>query len=207
MHTFSRLLLATGLALAASASFAQASPGTGGYVFGGVGSGKTRIDQNGYDAQVGSTGTSDADRTAWKVGAGWMATPNLGVEGEYVDFGHPSYANAASGLGVRLKPSASALFGVGALPVGQGLSLIGKAGLASVRLGADVSGPAAYSTSQRDTRAAWGVGAQYDITRQWAVRAEYENFGKAGNDANFTSGTGTGTGKLSAFTASVLARF
>jgi len=187
------------------------------YVLGSLGQLRMNVGQSELDAASVSVGnpapsTTQTTATSWKIGVGYQFNQNFGVEGTYTDTFKKlayGYINPAPGpaTGVNFNPAVYGLFGVGTLPLMQGFSVFAKAGAAVTKIQSDVVEVQSYTTTKYKTNLGWGLGAQYDINRQWAIRAEYENFGKAGEAPNFAANTGTGTGTLSMISASVLLRF
>jgi opacity protein-like surface antigen len=175
-------VLTIGACAASTAAFAD-NPG-GFYLGAGLGYSTIRSDDPAY----GLPGYFNDHQTAWKVIAGVRPVSVLGAEFEYIDFGHPSKDYGYSGFnyyGLDSHPRASALFGVGYLPLPIPLiDVYGKAGVA--RLETTVTTfqgqpcpvtqtcPGTYSRQDHtDNRFAYGVGVQ---SKWWGVsfRAEYE---------------------------------
>lgn len=83
--------------------------------------------------------------------------------------------------------------------------MTGKVGIATTFVSqSGTSGEAGLvvssTASATSTRLAYGVGAQYDVTRAFSVRAQYESLGNVGNDS-------TGTAKISLISAGVVKKF
>lgn len=112
-----------------------------------------------------------------------MFTPNLGIEGGWVDLGK---AKGSAEIGaietegglipltgsVELKSSGPFLAGIAAAPIGNA-SVFGKLGLANLKSEASVSiFGVSDSTSTRHTDVFYGIGAGYNFTRNFGVRAE-----------------------------------
>lgn len=98
-----------------------------------------------------------------KVFGGYQLTPNFALEGGYYDLGHiDNDSGKVTARGVYLDA-------VGTLPLAQQWSLLGSAGLAQGRLKTsfgDDSSPALKL----------GLGVQYDLSKQVALRAQYERY-------------------------------
>jgi opacity protein-like surface antigen len=185
MKRISGTLLATLAVGACAASTAALADNPAGFYLGaGVGYSTIRSD----DPSYGLPGYFNDHQTAWKVIAGVRPVSILGAEFEYIDFGHPNHDYGYSGYnyyGLDSHPRASALFGVGYLPLPiPFIDIYGKAGVA--RLETTVTTfqgqacpafqtcPGLYSRrDQTDNRFAYGVGVQ---SKFWGVsfRAEYE---------------------------------
>jgi OOP family OmpA-OmpF porin len=100
---------------------------------------------------------------AAKLFGGWQFTPNVAVEGGVTELGRVrSDAGSVKGHGEYLDA-------VGLLPLNASWSLLGSVGVAHVDLD---------TTSGDDSSAALklGVGAEYAISPNVALRGEYENY-------------------------------
>lgn len=170
------LLAALTVGACALSTAALADNPVGFYLGAGAGYSTIRSDDPAY----GLPAYYNDHETAWKLIAGVRPIPIVGVEYEYIDFGHPSHSYDANGFGyygLDSHPRASMLFAVGYLPLPIPLvDVYGKAGVA--RLQTDVttfqSGTDLYSRqNETDNRFAYGVGVQSKV---WGVafRAEYE---------------------------------
>ena len=155
------------------------------YVGAGAGYSTIRSD----DAAYGLPGYYNDHQTAWKVMAGVRPISIVGAEFEYIDFGQPGnhYGyHSFDYYGFDSHPRATALFGVGYLPLPVPFfDVYGKAGVA--RLQTDVTNvvpvtcpsttpncpPLVFRQNQTDNKFAYGVGLQ---SKFWGVsfRAEYE---------------------------------
>ncbi len=148
-----------------------------------------------------SIGASCSDSgTAYRFGGGLQFTPNLGVEASY---GVMAKVTASgSGGNVEYKPKILQVSATGTFPIAASFSLIGKVGLARTTVDLNAtSGIGSYSSSATTTKLAWGLGAQFDLSKNLGIRAQYEDFGDVG-DANTT-----GTAKISMISAGVVMKF
>ena len=147
------------------------------------------------DASVTVSNCNDSD-TSWKIFGGYQFTPNFALELGYNDFGRVS-GDATAVLGgstftgnAKIEATAFELTGVGSLPLGHQFSLYGKLGVyyaetkssATVRQTTPPFASGSASTSDNNTNLTFGFGARYDITRNIAVRAEWQRFSKVGSD-------------------------
>lgn len=163
----------------------------------GAGVGQGRVDA---DGGAFNTGSFKENHSAFKGIVGIRPIPVVGVEAEYVDFGHPRGSIDGSAADATLKGAAA--FGVGYVPLPIGAIFV-KAGLA--RLQSTVRGyPASqslplpvcdpgpcqatplFSLSRNDTSFAAGAGVQFKVL-SWAIRAEYEHFHAAGGNPGLVS--------------------
>lgn len=126
-------------------------------------------------ANAGQTGISSniTNRsTGYKALLGFKLTPQVAVEGGYVDFGSYQYAATSSGgstgadfRGYGLHASALRL-----APVNSELSVFGKAGLTySLMLGSG-----GISSREDKLGVAYGLGALYHLTDKLGLRLEWE---------------------------------
>lgn len=159
--------LVVGIALAVTAPAAMAEG-----FYGAFDLGQSKV----KDFCVGVTTCSNTD-TAYRFSAGYQVNQNFGVEGSYVDSG--SLSGSGAGLTVNSKNTEWQVAATGTLPVGNGFSLIGKAGIAfwdlttSATLGGVTVAVPGGSPNGNDFL--WGIGAQYDISKTIAVRGQYDS--------------------------------
>lgn len=139
--------------------------------------------------------TCSENHTALRLAYNYQFTPVLGFEISYGDLGN------ATGEGIRTASGTLATWtmkaigwtfaGTGTLPLGGGFSLLGKVG--SVRAefnetlhttsstGVPLQGytwNGAAMTRVAKNGLTYGIGVQYELSRKFAVRAQYESFGK-----------------------------
>jgi OOP family OmpA-OmpF porin len=200
----------------AGAAHAQSMPADAhAYVGGGLGHVNPDPNKADYsDPTPGaSTTTSSDNSTAWKLYGGMQLTPNWGIEAEYAHLGQfqnsysqPATASSATGTN---KLSAWSLAGTGTYPINDAFSLHAKAGLALVRSNYSFSGSgpsylAGDNGNARSTNLLLGFGGQYNFNKNVALRLDYENYGKVGQNTNNLSTPGaTGDTKPSMVSASV----
>lgn len=172
-----RLLVAA--AVLAAFAFSGAAFGQG-YIGGSVG-------QSDYKLDCDPGFTCDTKDTGYKVFGGYMFMPYLGVEGAWVDLGKASESATGTILigktptpvtaTISLKATGFALYGVGAVPMGDA-ALFAKLGMASIKAKGEVcaTGFGCESESETNTDFAWGVGASYHFTKNFGARFEFERF-------------------------------
>lgn len=159
-------------AFVAASAFASASMAEG-YVGGAVGQSNWKVDCTG-------TATCDKTDTAFKVYGGYMFMPYVGAEAAYVNLGksHASFTDPVLGnASGELKGDGFAAFVVGAMPI-ENFVLFGKLGFATIKTKVNVTSSTLGSASESDTNSdfAWGLGAGYNITKNFGVRAEWERY-------------------------------
>lgn len=188
------------IALLASASIAPAFAGDV-YVLGAVGQSKFSADKGAIDQELVHAGATslasslDENDTAYKIQLGYQLTPNLAIEGGYVDLGKAGYSASYTGGAAQgsVKASGINIAALGILPLNDSFSVFARLGTirAKVEASASATGPggaASGSVSSTDWKANWGIGASYNVTRQFGVRLEYEQFHKLGDSG--TTGEG-----------------
>jgi len=151
------------LAAAAAAALPAFAADNGAYV--GLSAGKAD-----WKADSVNGVTGDSSGTAGKVFAGYQFNKNLGLELGYADLG--KFGGAGTG---SARAHATSLDAVGMLPIGDSaFSAIGRVGVANTRtrttsvLGVD------DSSSGTDVKA--GLGVQYNLSKNAALRAEWERY-------------------------------
>lgn len=150
-HPYLRPALA--LLLAAGAMAAAHADGL--YVGGNLGVSHNGDTIDGVDG--GSSGASG------KVYGGYSFTPNFGLEAGYADLGHVSDGSGS------VKTHGEFVDAVGTLPLGADWALLGRLGVAHLNV----------DTSNGDDNGAGlkvGFGAQYSLTRDIALRGEWEHY-------------------------------
>jgi OOP family OmpA-OmpF porin len=90
-----------------------------------------------------------------------------------------------SGVPVTLDYRASSVYvaGTGTLPINDQFALFGKLGLSVGRVSGSVSAAGTtFTGSGNKSSVMAGIGASYSFTKNLAVVAEYEDFGKVDTD-------------------------
>jgi OOP family OmpA-OmpF porin len=168
--TIASLLAVSGLALS-SGAFAQAkNTETGFYIGASVGQSTADCDTS------GTTLSCDDTDTAYKVFGGYKFNKNLAVEAGYAPLGEVN----ASGGGVNITAEANVwdLVAVGMLPLGNNFSIFGKLGVynGKVEVSSNVPG---ISGDKTTTDLTYGLGAQFDFTRNLGIRGEWQRYASA----------------------------
>jgi hypothetical protein len=112
----------------------------------------------------------DETDIGFKVYAGGQVSKFFGVELSYVDLGRVD----RNGGDVRARGVNLGL--IGSLPLADQFNVFGKVGAVYgwTRTGSPLVGVATGNKS--DMNLSYGVGAQYDIDRQWALRADWDAY-------------------------------
>jgi len=194
-----RITAATILSLAMTSAFAGDW-----YVVGSVGQAQVKdFNKDDIDAglvsDLGVTGLAssiDDKDTGYKLQLGYKFTPNWAIEGGYIDLGESNYnANFTGSVipggpgsaNAEIKASGWNIAGVGTYPVNDQFSVFGKLGLIDAKVEANIGVTAGGlsaddSVSSTKWKTHWGVGASYNVNKQWGLRAEWERFNKLGDD-------------------------
>jgi OOP family OmpA-OmpF porin len=211
MKQLSRII-AVALALCAGSALAE----NGVYLIGGIGQGMADFNSSDFPAEADFERQLDDKATTWNVGVGYRFHRNAAVELGYASLGEYNvrYTGTGAFAGETTNDAydvtAWKLAAVGMLPVMEKLSLIGKLGVALTKVEdryTETVGTATESLSSSKSKSTllWGLGAQYDVTKNLGVRAEYENFGTVGSE--ITDESGTGRAKISSFNLNLVYSF
>ncbi len=157
----------------ASVTMMGAAQAEGGYVGAGITSTKQAAGDGDYKASGKIFGGVELDKV-------W------GVEAGYTDFRSTDYTVGSGALAQRWNTKGHALYvaGKGNMALNEQFSLFGKLGVASVKTEAKLYGsgvPVISSTSDTETGAYAALGVQYNLSKQVALTAEYERYGKSRN--------------------------
>ena len=171
------LVLTAGLGSTAHA--AEAAPvlddATGLYVGLGLGAGKLGPRDEGTD------GVHGGRPEAAKLYGGYRLTDTWGVEAGWVQLGRVhNDTTATDGSTVHHNGHANSLYlaGTGRVPLGQGFSLTGKAGVSFGRVSAQESGDTDFVLGGHKASLLLGVGAEYQVSRNVALTLDLDGYGK-----------------------------
>ncbi len=134
--------------------------------------------------------------TAFRLAGGYQVFEFVGFELSYADYGKASAGSTPYGTSVDWQASGLQFSALANLPVGSTFSLLGKFGASWTML--KLSGNADVTASS--AQPSYGLGAQYQFTQRFFVRALYEDLGLIGN-------VRTGTTKLTLFSAGIGCKF
>lgn len=178
-------IVALGFAMTAAfagATFAQGMADRGLYLGGSVG----QAEAQGWCDTGGAAGVTlascDDKDTAWKLFAGYKFNRYLALEGSYMNLGEFTASVTSGGVSANVTGEATSwnIAAVGMLPLGNQFSLFGKLGWAWTDAAASVTvGGTNVRVGEDDDEAIYGVGVQWDMTRNWALRAEWERLDKS----------------------------
>ena len=115
----------------------------------------------------------DEEDFGFKLFGGYRFHKNFAAELDYLDFGEPD--DTILGVKSEIDLYALALYGVGILPLTEQFELFAKLGVAYWDADAKVSLLGVSVSDDEDgTDIAYGLGASFAFTDQFAVRVEYE---------------------------------
>jgi OOP family OmpA-OmpF porin len=125
--------------------------------------------------------TVDDSDSGFKIYGGFQFNKHLGAEVGYVDAGKATFSGSAiPSLGIGaftgdVKVTAITFAGVGTLPLNESFALFGKLGLAAwdAKASASVAGFAG-SADDSGTDLLYGVGARYNLNKNWGLVLEFE---------------------------------
>lgn len=106
------------------------------------------------------------ESTAFAIFGGYSFNEYIAAELAYTDFGSADTSFA----GTSIKGNAASLAAVGSLPLGRDFSLFAKLGYASTKV------ESTGGTSETKDDLTYGVGAQYNVTRNVGLRLGYDSF-------------------------------
>lgn len=129
------------------------------------------------NASVDVQGTSfDNHDTAWGVHGGYKFSPYLAAEIGYRDFGKfdETFSNIAN---VSVKAHAVEASVIGSYPFTESFNVYGRLGVASVKATADFNVLGSNESLEKtETKAVFGIGAQYAINKNFSLRTEYTQY-------------------------------
>lgn len=124
--------------------------------------------------------------TAYKLYGGWRFTETFGVEAGYARLGRVSQWTSVRGLSTLQNGSGNVFYAAATahLPLGDAFALNGRLGISRGRIsGGDNWVPANQRISGSATGLMAGFGAEYRVTKNLSVTADYDYFGKLSKQA------------------------
>ena len=160
------------------------------------------------DQNLTTSSSIDKHDTAYSLDLGYQLNPYFALEGRYVDFGKFGFNSAVSApapdaIDGRFKAHGFGVNAVGIVPLPEGFAVFGKAGVfrSKAELDANASATPVSGGTHSRTGGDFGVGASYDITRNFVAKVEWNRYLKVGD-----SGT-TGRADIDLVTAGITYRF
>src|SRR5437868_7245715 len=191
--------IAVGIAAATLGLPAAAqTPNNGFYVGGGFGQSKAKD----WCANAGGISCDDRD-TAWKAFGGYQFNRNFAAELGYTNLGE--FKASAGGLTDNAKASAWELSALAAWPFMNQFAVYGRLGAYRANVKEETNFGGNFEHSNTDLT--YGLGAQYDFTRNLGLRVEGQRYAKVGGgDVAFGPNPGDKS-DLDVFGLSALWRF
>ena len=168
-------MLGAAVMAAPAVSMAQARGDTGWYA--GITVGQTDV----KDVDCGGLSCDKKD-TAFRILGGYQINRNFAAELGYHDLGKVTFSG--SGLSANIKASAWELVGIGSYPFASQFSGYGKLGAyhGEAKLSASIAGLGSGSLKETNTDLTFGLGVQYDVSRELGVRGEWQRYKNVGGD-------------------------
>ena len=138
-------------------------------------------------ASFGQSKIEGETDTGWKIFGGYQINKSFGAEFGYVNLGKVKESGALPIFGAftaTIDAKAWQLVGVGTLPIDDRFSVFGKLGFARWDADLKCTGFLAGCGDDSGTDLTFGVGVKYNLTRNLAVRGEWENFDLGDADAD-----------------------
>lgn len=160
--------------LASALTGGTAYANTGFYLGGSVGQGTIEDEESVSDGAGGFDDVEfDEDDLGYKLYAGYMLLPFLGVEGGYIDFGSPE--GSFNNIDVELEADGFEGYVVGLLPLGP-VELFAKVGMVAYDVEGRIDGAFGSASIEDDSEElAYGLGASFGFGH-FKVRAEYQMY-------------------------------
>jgi OOP family OmpA-OmpF porin len=180
---FAVLLPAAFLAVSAPA---VAQSDAGWYIGGAYGMSSFSVDTAGIPSSV----TVDDSDTGFKIFGGFQFNKHLGAEIGYVDFGKVGFSGSALGIPVTGDTGVTAytIAGVGTLPLNESFALFGKVGMFSWTAKGNASaGGVSISADDSGSDVFYGIGARYNMNKNWGLTLELEQYDSSDDSVMLTS--------------------
>lgn len=177
-----QIVLISAAALMLAAQAAQAAPQSDELgAYGGLAVGRSSFKLPG--ASVPITGKDSRD-TAYKLYGGYRLNEHFGVEAGYARLGKFSeQATLGSGAVTQEgKGSSFYIAGTGRYALNEQFALQGRLGVARNKVSGTNLLPAGDSLQGSKTSLMWGVGAEYKLSKNLALTADYDNYGKVSSN-------------------------
>jgi OmpA-OmpF porin, OOP family len=177
---FSAFLIVATLALGAVST--PALPQDAGWFIGASGGQSKGMD--GCAGFGGSGVACDDTGTAWRVFGGYQFNPYLGFEIGYADFGK-FIKRSVPGTVVDFQGEAIDTVLLITMPFTPQFSLFGKWGIFHFEMDRNITGVGAGKTSVDGNDTTWGLGAKYNLSRNVALRLEWQRYYDVGDASIF----------------------
>jgi OOP family OmpA-OmpF porin len=188
-------LAAALVAVTLTLAWGVADSADGGWYLG-AGGGQTKMTE---PAEALSGNSFDDKDTAWKAFVGYQFHSPIALELGYIDFGQFTGELPIVGVVDTWKATGAFLNLVIGLPFNNQFGVFAKAGAHRWRV--DDTTALVGSERREGTDPVFGIGAQFDFTKNLGARIEWERYRQVGDEH------GTGRSDLDVASASVVLRF
>lgn len=132
---------------------------------------------------VNGTPNTFKNPAMFRIAGGYHFSPMLAAEVAYASFADSVLSSAAGNI--TLGANSFQVAAVGSYPLTPEFDLIGKLGFSANSAKLTTTGAfAGQGSTGSKTDLLIGVGAQYNINKQFSIRAQYESFGAMEGSAN-----------------------
>lgn len=182
--TLAALLLGT---TAIGAHAAAPNTDTGLYVGGAIGRSSYSLSSSNRVPVPWGGQKSNKAGTAYKLYGGYRLTENFGVEAGYARLGSVSQWSSAGGYSRLQRGTGQAFYAAATarLPLGDAFAINARLGVSRGRVSGENNNwvPTAQRISGSSTGVMAGFGAEYRVTQNLAITADYDYFGKLSKQA------------------------
>ncbi|QBC43968.1 porin [Iodobacter fluviatilis] len=119
------------------------------------------------------------NNAAWGINGGYKFSPYLAAELGYRDFGKAEENYFIASASIKAKAVQASV--LASYPFNDAFSVFGRLGVASIKTTAKAESRIfGYSKSKEETqtKALFGIGAQYAFNKNFSLRAEYNQYAK-----------------------------
>jgi OmpA-OmpF porin, OOP family len=116
----------------------------------------------------------DDKDTAWKLFGGYRFNRYLAMEASYVDWGKVT-ATGATGARATADQQSYGIAALGSLQIGPQFTAFGKLGFLRTEQERRRITPPVSTLERKETELHYGLGVRYSPTKNWSLRAEWEN--------------------------------
>jgi len=135
-------------------------------------------------ANTNPVSASDKSGNALSIFGGYNFDPNFGAEVGYTRFGSFSETETIGGVGVKQDGSARSFYGVGTARanLSDSFGVHGRAGVSFGKVSGTNVLPASDQLTGSKTSLLVGVGADFKLTPNVTLTADYDHYGKLSNN-------------------------
>jgi len=169
-----RILVLAAAVVAALPAMAQQMPYSPFYIGAGIGRGNLNV--SGTDLTGLDNATVDDSSNAYTFRMGWRVSPYMALEAGYYDLGKYQFAGqGAIAVNGEAKAKSYGLALVGIMPI-QNVDLYGRLGYVRSEIKTNASSDLIatnYNAKDKQSEATYGLGARWNMTREWGLFVEW----------------------------------